>query len=257
MTDLNDARMAKFTLSIKHIKTIVIVYSLLAAFATTAEPIVFNSEEEFIEAVAKAQKVIREREIKALFGKAEAEYVALSGDKKDRLIYGKTNSRYVVTEYSDIECPACRYYYPYTKQLVDKYPEEVALEFKHFPLEFHGAKAIEEAKSAICAGQLHSSTAEFAVIDVLFAKTRSNGDGTEFTPSDIAKAFDIKPDAFNQCLLSSRTDALLQESIDVGFKAKIEGTPTLIFIDTKTGKTLMTGGGDLKFLEEQFKQLKE
>ena len=50
---------------------------------------------------------------------------------------------------------------------------------------------------------------------------------------------------------------LLQESIDVGFKAKIEGTPTLIFIDTKTGKTLMTGGGDLKFLEEQFKQLKE
>lgn len=248
--------MAKFTLSIKHIKTIVIVYSLLAAFATTAEPIVFNSEEEFIEAVAKAQKVIREREIKALFGKAEAEYAALSSND-GRLIYGKTNARYVVTEYSDIECPACRYYYPYTKQLVDKYPEEVALEFKHFPLEFHGAKAIEEAKSAICAGQLHSRAAEFAVIDVLFAKTRSNGDGTEFTPSDIAKAFDIDTDTFNQCLLSSQTEASLQKSIDAGFKAKINGTPTLIFTDTKTGKTLMTGGGDLKFLEEQFKELKE
>ena len=249
--------MAKFTLSIKHIKTIVIAYSVLTAFTTAAEPLVFNSEEEFINAVANAQQVIREREIKALFGTAKAEYTALSSNDKDRLIYGKANARYVVTEYSDIECPACRFYYPFTKQLVDKYPDEISLEFKHFPLEFHGAKAIEEAKSAICAGLLHSSAAEFAVIDVLFAKTRSNGDGTEFTPSDIAKAFAIKPDAFNQCLLSSRTDALLQESIEAGFKAKIEGTPTLIFTDTKTGKTLMTGGGDLKFLEEQFKQLKE
>ena len=249
--------MAKFTLSLKHIKTIVIVYSLLAAFATTAEPIVFNSQEEFVEAVAKAQQVIRDREIKELFGKAEAEYTSLSSNDKDRLIYGEPKARYVVTEYSDIECPACRYYYPYTKQLVDKHPEEVALEFKHFPLDFHGAKAIEEAKSAICAGLLHSSAAEFAVIDVLFAKTRSNGDGTEFTPSDIAKAFDINPDAFNQCLLDPQTEALLQTSIDAGFKAKINGTPTLIFTDTKTGKTLMTGGGDLKFLEEQFKQLKE
>ena len=71
----------------------------------------------------------------------------MSGDKKDRLIYGKTNARYVVTEYSDIECPACRYYYPYTKQLVDKYPEEVALEFKHFPLEFMALRQLRKLRA--------------------------------------------------------------------------------------------------------------
>lgn len=249
--------MAKITLSIKHIKTIVIVYGVLTAFTTAAEPLVFNSEEEFINAVANAQQVIREWENKKLFTEVKAGYAKLSAKSGDRLVYGNPQARYIVTEYSDIECPACRYYYPYTKQLVDKYPDEITLEFKLFPLEFHGAKAIEEAKSAICIGNLHSAAAEFAVIDVLFAKTRSNGDGTEFTPSDIAKAFDIDTDTFNQCLLSSQTEASLQKSIDAGFKAKINGTPTLIFTDTKTGKTLMTGGGDLKFLEEQFKQLKE
>ena len=140
---------------------------------------------------------------------------------------------------------------------MDKYPDEIALEFKHFPLEFHGAKAIEVAKSAICIGILHSAAAEFAVIDILFAKTRGNGDGTEFTALDIAKAFDVDADKFNRCLLASETESLLQESIAAGFKAQINGTPTLIFTDTKTGKTLMTGGGDLRFLEEQFKQLKE
>lgn len=248
--------MAMFSLTNKYIKSLTFSYVLWTA-AAVAEPLVFNSEEEFISAVAKAQQVLRDREIKALFSAAEAEYAVLSGNDKGRLFYGDPKVRYVVTEYSDIECPACRYFYPYTKQLVDKYPEEVALEFKHFPLEFHGTKAIEEAKSAICAGKLRGNAAEFAVIDVLFAKTRSNGDGTEFTPSDIAKAFDIGTAVFNQCLLSPETESLLQESIAAGFKAKIDGTPTLIFTDTRTGKTVMTGGGDLKFLEEQLKLVKE
>ena len=195
--------------------------------------------------------------MKKLFTEVKTGYARLSAKSGDRLVYGNSQSRYIVTEYSDIECPACRYYYPYTKQLVDKYPDEIALEFKHFPLEFHGAKAIEEAKSAICIGNLHSAAAEFAVIDVLFAKTRGNGDGTEFTTLDIAKAFDVDTDKFNRCLLAPETESLLQESIAAGFKAQINGTPTLIFTDTKTGKTLMTGGGDLRFLEGQFKQLKE
>ena len=217
--------MAVFTLfKYKNIKHIISVICLAAAAAVNADPLVFNSEEEFIAAVAKAQQVIRDRENKKLFTEVKTGYAKLSAKSEDTLVYGNPQARYIVTEYSDIECPACRYYYPYTKQLVDKYPDDIALEFKHFPLEFHGAKAIEEAKSAICIGNLHSAAAEFAVIDVLFAKTRSNGDGTEFTPSDIAKAFDIDTDTFNQCLLSSQTEASLQKSIDAGFKAKINGT---------------------------------
>lgn len=249
--------MAVFTLSkYKNIKHIISVICLAAAVAVNADPLVFNSEEEFIAAVAKAQQVIRDRENKKLFTEVKTGYAMLSAKSGDRLVYGNPQARYIVTEYSDIECPACRYYYPYTKQLVDKYPDEIALEFKHFPLEFHGAKAIEEAKSAICIGNLHSAAAEFAVIDVLFAKTRGNGDGTEFTTLDIAKAFDVDSDEFNRCLFAPETESLLQESITSGFKAQINGTPTLIFTDAKTGESFMTGGGDLKFLEEQFNKLK-
>lgn len=233
------------------------VFCLVTVMNAVADPLVFNNEEEFIAAVAKAQQVIRDRENKKLFTEVKTGYAKLSAKSGDRLVYGNPQSRYIVTEYSDIECPACRYYYPYTKQLVDKYPDEIALEFKHFPLEFHGEKAIEEAKSAICVGNLRGSAAEFAVIDVLFAKTRSNGDGSELKPSDIAKAFDIDVDDFNRCLLAPETESLLQESIAAGFKAQINGTPTLVFTDTKTGKNFMTGGGNLQFLDEQLKQLKE
>ncbi len=63
---------------------------------------------------------------------------------------GPTNAPITVVEYSDFECPHCRDAAPILKALVAKFPGEVRLVFKHFPLSGHvmardAAVAVEAA----------------------------------------------------------------------------------------------------------------
>ena len=47
------------------------------------------------------------------------------------------------------------------------------------------------------------------------------------------------------------TAAELDRLTEAGFKARIEGTPTLIFRDSETGRELMTGAGETEWLGSQ------
>ena len=235
----------------------VFVLIALATSAVYADPLVFNSEEEFIAAVEKAQNVITERKISNEFKVAE---IANAEHGKalmfDCPVYGDPKARYLITVYSDLECPACRYYHPFLKDFIKRHSDEVAFVFNHFPLDFHGTKAREEAKAALCAGKLKSVAAEWAVIDVLFETTEGNGEGSTYLPYT-AKALDIDREAFNACIMSNETEFSLNEMIKRGFDAKIGGTPTLVFKDTQTGMTVFSGGGTVEELEAKLKKLKE
>ena len=229
----------------------------LAVCAVYAEPLVFNSEEEFIAAVEKAQNVITERRISSEFKAAEAANAEYGqGFNLERPVYGDPNARYLITVYSDLECPACRYYHPFIKEFISRHLDEAAAVFSHFPLDFHGAKARDEAKAAICAGKLKGAAAEWAVIDVLFESTESNGEGSSYLPYT-AKALDLDRKAFKDCVLSPETDISLNEMIKRGFADKIGGTPTLVFKDTQTGTVILSGGGTAEELEAKLKELKE
>ena len=227
------------------------VLSLTSACASIS----FNTEEEFITAVDKAQHTLRERELKASLEKAQASYLALSAENyHDELMYGDPEARYIITEYSDLECPACRYYYPFAKDFVADNATQVALSFKHFPLSFHDPKATEEAKTAVCIGKLRGSPAEFAVIETTFKRTRGNGEGSDLTPFAIAAAFDISESEFKKCLSDPRTQARIDRNIEDGIAAKITGTPTFIMTDTKTGSSI-TVEGDSGSLAEGLSKL--
>jgi len=76
--------------------------------------------------------------------------------KKNNLIMdgygaqGPASAPIVIVEYSDFECPHCAEAAPLLKSLVKKYPGEVRLVFKHFPLSGHvmakdAAVAVEAA----------------------------------------------------------------------------------------------------------------
>jgi len=49
-------------------------------------------------------------------------------------VYGKADSSVVVQEFADFECPACAFYFPIFQELKEKYKDQVAFQFKHFPL---------------------------------------------------------------------------------------------------------------------------
>ena len=65
-------------------------------------------------------------------------------------IKGNPNAPVTVVEFSDFQCPFCARSLPLLKQVADKYPDQVRIVYKHFPLNFH-AQARPAAIAAIAA----------------------------------------------------------------------------------------------------------
>lgn len=213
-------------------------------------------DEAFIDAVEDALPVIEERRAVRTFTAALDTYSGKAVSMKDgQPVYGRPDARYSVTVYSDIECPACRFYHPFVREFADRHAEELYITFSHFPLDFHGPAARDEAKAAMCAGQLKGAAAEWAVLDVLFDTTESNGEGSPLL-AHVAKGMGIEESAYRQCMNAPETESGLNSLTDAGLKAGINGTPTLIFKDTETGREFITGAGEPEWLDARFDEFR-
>ncbi len=51
-----------------------------------------------------------------------------------RLVKGPAEARVTIVEFSDFQCPYCRDMLPYIKEVTDKYPNDVRVIYRHFPL---------------------------------------------------------------------------------------------------------------------------
>ncbi len=68
-------------------------------------------------------------------------------------IKGNPEAAVTLTEYSDFQCPACASFYPVIVELLEQYGDQIAFEYKHFPLISIHPFAVPAAKAAEAAGQ--------------------------------------------------------------------------------------------------------
>ena len=68
-------------------------------------------------------------------------------------VTGSPNSKIVLVEFSDYECPYCAEANKTLKQFMEKHQDEVTLVYKHFPLTQIHAEAVPAAKAAWAANQ--------------------------------------------------------------------------------------------------------
>src|SRR5262245_44722996 len=61
------------------------------------------------------------------------------------------HAQVTLVESRDYPCPSCRAYHPFVKEILNRYPKQLRLEFHHFPLisihpnSFAASKAVEAA----------------------------------------------------------------------------------------------------------------
>src|SRR3989338_11160210 len=74
---------------------------------------------------------------------------------KDHLI-GNPEASIVLVEYSDLECPACKFFHPVLNQVMDNYGKagQVAWVFRNFPIVELHSKAPKEHEAAECVNEL-------------------------------------------------------------------------------------------------------
>ncbi len=66
-------------------------------------------------------------------------------------IIGSRDSKVIIIEFSDFECPFCARAYSTVKQIQSDYPNDVAISYKHLPLTQLHPNAERAAQAAVCA----------------------------------------------------------------------------------------------------------
>ena len=67
-------------------------------------------------------------------------------------IIGAENAQATMVEYGDYQCPACKTYAPVVKQLLDEYPNDLRVIYRHIPLVSIHENAMSAARAAEAAG---------------------------------------------------------------------------------------------------------
>ena len=154
--------------------------------------------------------------------------------------YGDVTSTVTVTEFLDLECPACRAFYPTMKQIRDEYADRVRFAYRLFPLTELHPHARAAAIADTCA-ERQGKFLEYADAALLNQQALERPDLIRY-----ADALGLNDAQFQTCL----DDPTAAAQVDTGRKAGdalgINGTPTIFINDVKL---------DSPPTYDQFKQL--
>jgi protein-disulfide isomerase len=156
---------------------------------------------------------------------------------------GPQNARYVLVEYSDLECPFCKSIHPDLKK-VQSENDTVAWVFRHYPLSFH-PKAQKLGEAAECAEKIAGSGGIFGLggdsengfwkmTDAIYERMP---DLELSSLPGLAAELGIDQAAFQSCLDGNETAQLVKDDMTEGQKAGVSATPTTVIYDMQTGKT--------------------
>ena len=131
---------------------------------------------------------------------------------------GPKDARVTIVEFSDFQCPFCKRVGPTLDAIVERYPEDVRIVHRNFPLGNHN-RAAPAAAAALCAedqGQF------WAYHDLLFENPRALED-QHF--AEYAAKLGLDEQAFAACYDEGRYEAQVAQDLADGRAAGVTGTP--------------------------------
>ena len=146
-------------------------------------------------------------------------------------VRGKADSKVVVIEYADFQCPGCATMMPYMTSIYEEYKDNVAFVFRNYPISNH-----INAKPAACAAEAAGLQGHFwEMTEALYAKRTDwiGLSGTELNQAflnifkSIAPSGDLQK--FKSDYLSTRVNTKVTYDYNLGHdKARIPGTPSIL-----------------------------
>ena len=164
---------------------------------------------------------------------AYSQYAAKQADEGvviESHVKGNAEAKVTLVEYSDFQCPACAQFYPYVKDLLAEYPEDIRFEYRHFPLINIHPQAVPGARAAEAAAQQGKF---WEMHDKLFDNQTvwSKAANPNAYFNQYAEELGLNVETFKRQMGS----AMIQGAIDSSFADARErgftGTPTFILND--------------------------
>lgn len=144
-------------------------------------------------------------------------------------VYGNANSKVILVEYADFQCPGCNSSYPITKKISEKYRDKIGFIFRNYPLTSAHPNALAAAAAAESAG---FQGKYWEMHDTLFENRSSWVEltGTARTDYFVKLASDIKGinvDKFKSDLENPAIRKKIDYDMALGKKDKVSGTPAM------------------------------
>ncbi len=140
-------------------------------------------------------------------------------------VKGNINAPVAIIEFSDFQCPYCSQLQTTLNEVLQAYPKEVKLVFKHYPLPFHqqamnAAKASEAAREQGKFWEMH---------DLIFQNFNKL---SEPLFKEFAQQLGLNVEKFVSDFSSNKYEKQIQQDTMLARSADVTGTPTL-FINGK------------------------
>lgn len=133
---------------------------------------------------------------------------------------GPENAPVVIVEFSDFECPYCGTVSPLLEEALAKYPKEVKIVFKQFPLSLH-----KQARSAALASlAAHRQGKFWEYHDLLFENQKSLSEAKYL---ELAKKIGLDPERFSKDYKGPAGQQALGRDMADAQMAGVHGTPTI------------------------------
>lgn len=177
-------------------------------------------------------------------------------------VKGANKKNVTLIEYGDFECSACYYYEPVVQQVIEKYKDDIAFQFRHFPLTAihqHAMAGHRAAEAAARQGKF------WEMHDILFQNAHQVGqDGKlidiEWTATTnpqpffdkYAKTIGLDLEKFKTDMKSDEVNAAINADLAEGKRLGLSGTPSFI-LDGKKIDTPNNLEGFSKLIDEAIK----
>ena len=136
-----------------------------------------------------------------------------------RLVRGPAEAPVTIMTFSDYQCPYCIRSEPVLAEVLERYPEDVRLIHRHFPLDSIHPQARPAAEAAMCADEQGRF---WDYHDAIFARSgRLEADSF----AEIGRELELDLDALGQCMGERRYQAFVQTDFEAGEAAGVTGTP--------------------------------
>lgn len=168
-------------------------------------------------------------------------------------IRGAENAKVTMLEYSDIECPFCKRFHPTVQRILQEYPNDVRLVYRHFPLE----SIHPNARLASIAVECADDQGKFwELLDYLFENTTTGADLVEAKLIEHARAAGVPNAAtFTSCLSAKTHDQKVTADLTDAGTAGGRGTPYTILVGPNGEKVPVSGAQSYEAVKGQIDTL--
>ena len=143
-------------------------------------------------------------------------------------VFGIFDSKIVLIEYGDFQCPACAQYEPIVQQIRTDYVGKIAFVYRHFPLSQHKNAKITAYASEAAGKQGKFWEMHDMIYDGQNVWANLSDDKARDVMTKYAETIGLDLKLFEEQIDSGEVKNKVQSDNDCGLKAGVNATPTFI-----------------------------